>query len=167
MKRYRNIPQIAQAKWEIVEADTAAVEEAKFRAIYPASMKLPSETIERLVQAELPQLLGAIEEWFPSDLLHRRELIGRGKAYEQIHLPHNMAEAQAARRRLIYDELMLMQIGLGISKRLRQGRLSAPVLRLDKTLDDRIRARFPFTFTNAQQNAIWGNRQRPSVVASQ
>ena len=48
-----------------------------------------------------------------------------------------------------------MQLGLGISRRLRQGRISAPVLRIDKLLDQRIRARFPFPLTNAQQNAIW------------
>jgi ATP-dependent DNA helicase RecG len=60
-----------------------------------------------------------------------------------------------ARRRLVYDELMLMQLGLGIGKKLRDGRLTAPVLRLDKTLDARIRRRFPFDLTNAQQNAIW------------
>jgi ATP-dependent DNA helicase RecG len=56
---------------------------------------------------------------------------------------------------LIYDELMLMQLGLGISKRLREGRITAPVMRLDKLLDERIRRRFPFTLTHAQQNAVW------------
>ena len=60
-----------------------------------------------------------------------------------------------ARRRIIYDELMLMQLGLGFSKRLRDGRLTAPVMRLDKLLDERIRKRFPFELTAAQQNAVW------------
>jgi len=46
-------------------------------------------------------------------------------------------------------------LGLGISKRLRDGRLTAPVMRLDKLLDRRIRQRFPFTLTDAQQKAIW------------
>jgi ATP-dependent DNA helicase RecG len=56
---------------------------------------------------------------------------------------------------LVYDELMLMQLGLGIGKKLREGRLTAPVLRIDKTLDARIRKRFPFALTNAQQNCVW------------
>ncbi|HSU67055.1 MAG TPA: ATP-dependent DNA helicase RecG, partial [Tepidisphaeraceae bacterium] len=66
-----------------------------------------------------------------------------------------LREAMRARRRIIYDELMLMQLGLGISKRLRDGRFTAPVMRLDKLLDERIRKRFPFELTDAQQNAIW------------
>ncbi len=155
VKNFRGLPQMSQAKWELVDPETKTVDESKFRAIYPATLKLPSETIEKLVRTELPPLLAGIDEWFSPDLLRRRGMIGRSNAYEQIHLPRNLTEAQAARRRLMYDELMLMQLGLGISKRLRQGRLTAPVLRLDKTLDERIRGRFPFTFTPAQQNAVW------------
>jgi ATP-dependent DNA helicase RecG len=64
-------------------------------------------------------------------------------------------EAQRARRRLVYDELMLMQLGLGLGKRLREGRLTAPVMRLDRLLDERIRSRFGFELTHAQQNAVW------------
>src|SRR5690606_32571837 len=52
-------------------------------------------------------------------------------------------------------ELMVMQLGLGLAKRLRHGKLSAPVLRADKLLDERIRSRFPFPLTQAQQNAIY------------
>ena len=80
----------------------------------------------------------------------------RREAYRSIHRPADMKQAQRARRRIIYDELMLMQLGLGISRRLREGRISAPVLRIDKLLDQRIRARFPFPLTNAQQNARSG-----------
>ncbi len=155
VKRFRGLPQMAQPKWETVEETTAAVDEAKFRAVYPASMKISSETIEKLVRTELPKLLPEIAEWFTPELLKSRGLVGRATAYEWVHFPQNINQAQSARRRLIYDELMLMQLGLGISKRMRQGRLSAPVLRLDKTLDERIRSRFPFTFTQAQQNAVW------------
>src|SRR5439155_12985775 len=59
------------------------------------------------------------------------------------------------RRRIVYDELMLMQLGLGISKQLRDGRVTAPVLRVDRLLDQRIRGRFAFEFTEAQTGAIW------------
>jgi ATP-dependent DNA helicase RecG len=66
-----------------------------------------------------------------------------------------MRQALQARRRIVYDELMLMQLGLGISKQLRDGRFTAPVMRIDKLLDQRIRSRFPFELTEAQTGAIW------------
>src|SRR4029079_13080977 len=46
-------------------------------------------------------------------------------------------------------------LGLGLGKQLRDGRLTAPMMRLDKLLDERIRKRFPFHLTGAQQNAVW------------
>ncbi|HET6248380.1 MAG TPA: ATP-dependent DNA helicase RecG [Tepidisphaeraceae bacterium] len=152
---FRNMPQIAHATWQEVDVDTPIVEQSKFRPIYPASQRLPTELIEHVIKENLETALAAVGEWFGPALIEQRGLMGRRQAYRAIHRPADMTEAQRARRRIIYDELMLMQLGLGISRRLRQGRISAPVLRIDKLLDQRIRARFPFSLTNAQQNAIW------------
>ena len=37
-------------RWEVVDSDTAQITESKFRAIYPATMRLPTETIERIMR---------------------------------------------------------------------------------------------------------------------
>ncbi|HWE92987.1 MAG TPA: ATP-dependent DNA helicase RecG [Tepidisphaeraceae bacterium] len=152
---FRNIAKMVQAKWEVVDGDTARIEESKFRPIYPASLRLPSEMIQKIVEQNLGDALAEVEEWFYPALLAKRGVLPRREAYRAIHLPRDLNEAMRARRRIIYDELMLMQVGLGISKRLREGRITAPVMRLDKLLDGRIRARFPFALTAAQQNAVW------------
>lgn len=152
---FRDLPQMAHPKWETIELETARVEESKFRAIYPASARLDGEVIAKIIEQNLPTALAEIHEWFNPQLLQLRGLIDRRQAYQLIHQPSNQNEALRARRRLIYDELMLMQLGLGLGKRLRDGRLTAPVMRLDKTLDERIRRRFPFNLTTAQQNAVW------------
>ena len=152
---FRNIAKFTNPKWEVVEAGTDRIEQSKFRAIYPATAKLPTEAIERIVGDNLAPALAEVPEWFPTELLRKRSLMPRREAYRAIHRPANLNEAMRARRRIIYDELMLMQLGLGIGKRMRDGRLTAPVMRLDKLLDERIRKRFPFQLTGAQQNAIW------------
>jgi ATP-dependent DNA helicase RecG len=152
---FRGLPQMVQAHWEVVDETTARVEDSKFRAIYPASQRLPTDVIERVIADNLDVALTEVSEWFGPKLIEDRGLMDRREAYRAIHQPRDLREAMRARRRLVYDELMLMQLGLGISRRLRQGRISAPVLRIDKLLDQRIRARFPFALTNAQQNAIW------------
>jgi ATP-dependent DNA helicase RecG len=152
---YRNIPQMQNPKWSEIEETAEVVEEARFRSIYPASAKLTSEAIQKIVSQNLPAALEHVEEWFTPELLKQRNLIERRGAYQWIHQAANAREAAAARRRIIYDELMLMQLALGISKQLRDGRLTAPVMRLDKTLDARIRARFPFELTQAQIHATW------------
>jgi ATP-dependent DNA helicase RecG len=146
---------MANPKWEIVEADAPPIGQDTFRPIYPASADMPSEAIGRIIHDNLAAALESVEEWFPPELLRKHHLLGRRDAYRLIHAPASLNEAQKARRRIVYDELMMLQLALGMSKRLRDGRLSAPVLRIDKLLDERIRRRFPFQLTAAQQDAIW------------
>ncbi|MDB5322852.1 MAG: recG [Phycisphaerales bacterium] len=152
---FKNIPQMTNPKWGAIDEAAEAITEAQFRPIYPASAKLPSEVIQKIIEPNLEAAVANIEEWFPQSLLDRRGLMPRHDAYRTIHRPSNLHQALKARRRIVYDELMLMQLGLGISKQLRDGRLTAPVLRVDKLLDQRIRGRFPFELTEAQTSAIW------------
>ncbi|HEY1686976.1 MAG TPA: ATP-dependent DNA helicase RecG [Tepidisphaeraceae bacterium] len=152
---FRGIPQFVQPKWEPIDAATPSNTDSKFHAVYPASERMPSDVIARIIEEAMPLALPEIEEWFDGDLLNRHGLPGRREAFEKIHLPRNIAEAMRARRRLVYDELMLMQIGLGIAKKVRDKRLAAPILKFDKLLDQRIRQRFPFVLTAGQQNAIY------------
>ncbi|HZN65738.1 MAG TPA: ATP-dependent DNA helicase RecG [Tepidisphaeraceae bacterium] len=152
---FRNIPRFTNPKWGVVEPTTEAIGQSRFRAVYPATAKMPTEAIERLVEDNLPAMTAEVKEWFSADLLRKHNLLARREAYRAIHRPADLAEAMRARRRIVYDELMLMQLGLGIGKRLRDGRITAPVLRLDRLLDERIRKRFPFQLTGAQQNSIW------------
>lgn len=152
---FHNIPQMANPKWHIVETESHQQTAARLRAIYPASAKLPSETIERIIAGNLEQGLQGIEEWFPQELLDSHSLVSRRQAYRLIHQPPDLRAATAARRRLVYDELMLMQLALGLSKLHKNGRISAPILRADRLLDERINRRFSFTMTTAQRNAVF------------
>lgn len=152
---FRGLPQMAQAKWEEIEPDAARVGEDLLRAVYPASAKLSSLFIGQTLDKHLDEALSGVEEWYGPQVLKRRGLLGRKQAFRAIHQPTDWPEAQAARRRLVYDELMLMQIGLALSRRLRGGRLTAPRMLIDKLLDERIRRRFPFSMTGAQQRAVW------------
>ena len=152
---FRNLPQMTNPKHRIVETDTPKIDPSTFKPVYPASSDLKSDVIAKLIRGCLEPLLRHVNEWFDEPLMKRRNLMQRRRAFELMHAPSGEREAAAARRRLVYDELMLVQLGLGLSRRLRDGRVSAPVLRLDKTLDERIRARFPFTMTDAQLHAAY------------
>ncbi len=152
---FKNIPRMTQPKWEAVDATTETIEQSKFRAIYPATARLTSEAIEGIVEQNLEAGLECVEEWFEPGMLERRGMMGRREAYRAIHRPKDIYEAMKARRRIVYDELMLMQLGLGLSRKMRDGRLTAAVVRIDKLLDERIRRRFVFGMTGAQQRATW------------
>ena len=161
VRTYRNFPQMANPKWEEVHAGAAEVDVDRFRPIYAATADLASEQIEAIIKEGLDAGVDALPEWFGDDLLRRRDLIGRRDAYRLIHQPADQGDAQRARRRIVYDELMLLQLGLAFGKRLRAGRISAPVLRIDRNLDQRIRTRFPFDLTARPAERRLRDRPRP------
>ena len=155
VKLFRNVPQIVGGKWEAVEPDAEAAGDDKYRPVYPATADLGSEAIGTIIDDNLDDAVSHVGEWFADDLLARRGMIRRRDAYRLIHRPADSREASQAHRRLVYDELMLMQLGLGLGRRMREGQIAAPLLRVDRTLDARIRTRFPFDLTSAQQDAIY------------
>ena len=155
VKMYRNLPQMSSPTWQPIEDDTPLVEDSHFRPIYPATADLSSAAIEKLFAAIVGDVAPRMAEWFDERLVAERQLMSRPDAYAKIHQPKDYREAKAAHRRLVYDELMLLQLGLGLARRQRGGRLSAPVVRVDKLLDGRIRKRFGFPLTNAQTRSAY------------
>ncbi len=156
---FRSLPQMVNPKWVTAspEGDGGALAagSGRLRPVYPASSRLSTDVIARLIEDNLPRLTAGVVEYFDDALLARRRLMKRRDAFAAIHCPPTRSAAIAARRRLIFDELMVMQLGLGIARRQTGSKLTAPILRVDKLVDQRIRARFPFELTRAQQHAIW------------
>lgn len=152
---FRGLPQMANPKWELIDERAERITAESYRPVYAASGALTSDAIATVIDKNLDDAVEHVHEWFAADLLARRELIGRRESYRLIHRPADLNDAIRARRRLVYDELMLLQLALALSKRQREHRISAPVLRIDKLLDQRIRARFPFEMTAAQQRSVY------------
>jgi ATP-dependent DNA helicase RecG len=152
---FRGEPRMVNPKWQVVASDTARLTESVCRPIYPATGVMPSSAIERLIRNRLDAVLADVHEWFEPRLLKRRKVLGRRDAFKAIHQPSDLRQAAAARRRLVYDELMLLQLGLGLSRRERDLPLRAPVMKIDKLLDHRIRDRLKLTLTAAQDRAVW------------
>jgi ATP-dependent DNA helicase RecG len=155
VKLFRGFPQIANPKTQFINDLTPTISQATYRPIYPATAGLSSEQLENLLKQTLEEYARLVPEWFDPDHLQTRHMIWRAQAYQWVHRPADAVEAAQARRRIVYDELMLLQIALMLAKRARADRISAPVVRVDQLLDQRIRARFPFPLTHAQQRVAW------------
>jgi len=175
LRTFRNLPQMQNPKWSAVDAPaepgvvpigatspsphpTSDISQPTsppaLQPLYPATAALTSDALSKLIESALPLALPQITETLPEGLLRRRELLPRADAYRLIHRPHSKADAIAARKRLVYDELMVLQLGLALSRQNTRPGGGAPILRCDKLLDQRIRARFPFDLTPGQTHAI-------------
>ncbi|MGZ4389654.1 MAG: DEAD/DEAH box helicase, partial [Gaiellaceae bacterium] len=127
-------------------------ETADYAPVYSASEELTVKKLRELVGLALPF---ASDDWdaLPAALRRDRRLPLRGDAVWALHRPASPAEAEAGRKRLAYDELLLLQLGL---QRRGRDRAVAEALPLGAPggLVARYRAALPFALTPGQESAI-------------
>ena len=122
--------------------------------VYPATAKLSSRQINRIIRPLLDNLSELVAEFYDKGFLRKTNLIGRKDAFAWIHLPPDEEKLAQAKRRLKYDELFLMQLGLALRRFRTQHYSRAPACTSSDKIDSRIRRRFPFLLTEDQNNCI-------------
>ncbi|MDX2115060.1 MAG: ATP-dependent DNA helicase RecG [Planctomycetota bacterium] len=158
---------IINPRWEIIPegADGPAARDARLRPIYPATEDLPSWALEKIIHAALDDALPLIEDHLPADFRRERALPTLADAYRMMHRPASLAEVGEARRRLVYDELLLLQLGVAMKRAHVRRTLHAPALRWNTVIDEHVRARIPFKLTEGQErviNEIAADLQKPT-----
>jgi ATP-dependent DNA helicase RecG len=123
---------------------------ADFAPVYPASEEITAKKLRELVGAALPL---ALADPLPADLKQRDALPDRVDALWALHRPRSLGEAEAGRRRLAFDELLLLQIWLARRRRERESEV-APALGPPGELVGRYRGVLPFQLTEHQERAI-------------
>lgn len=148
-KRWKGYLQLANPKWQSAD-DRDEGREDRLRPVYPGSEDLSSSRIEAVLATALDLVLPGLVDPLPADLRRRRALPTLARAYEQVHRPGKAADAAEGRRRLAFDELLLLQLGVMMKRRHLRSTLHASALVLDDEVDRRIRSRIPFTLTPDQ-----------------
>ncbi len=152
---YRGQPKIVNPKWEALQdPDKTPTRAGRLRPVYPATEELSTHTIERLIKQTLPRVLGLVTDPVPPCLLEPHGMPPLPDAFKMAHQPADMAQATAARQRLAYNELLLLQLGIAAKRSYNQTRLEAPPLRWSPAIDQHIRQRFPFQLTDAQEKVV-------------
>ena len=123
--------------------------------VYGLTERLGAERLRQALAAVLPE----VQRWgdpLPEGVRLSQGLIGRPLALQQIHQPSDQESLQASRRRLVFDEFLLMQLGL-LQRRRQLSQRPAPPLLLSPGDDDlvqRFLALLPFPLTGAQQRVL-------------
>lgn len=86
----------------------------KIIPIYPLTYKLSQNTIRQVIENGLNAVKneGGLEETLPTYLLEEYNLYDINKATKEIHFPHDFSEFEKARKRLVFEELLSMQMAL-------------------------------------------------------
>lgn len=147
--------QMANPRPEILrEGDEPEKSDGRIRPIYPATEDLPSRNIERAIQRVLPAALPLIEDHLPPAHREKRSLPELREAYRMLHAPQTPEDALQGRRRLAYDELLLLQLGVAMKRAHLRSALRAPALDVSEPICRRIEARLPFSLTPGQRAVV-------------
>jgi ATP-dependent DNA helicase RecG len=151
-------PCFADPLIEVLEGPGAVVRSeqiGRLVPVYALTEGLTADQVRKAIASLLPQLA----HWpdpLPAPLRQQGQLLPRGVALQQIHQPADNERLQAARRRLVFDEFLLLQLSLG-QRRLRFRQRPAPPLVLPQGESDLV-AEFldllPFALTAAQQRVL-------------
>ena len=119
--------------------------------VYRQNTVITSKMTAKAVKTALDLFSDKIPETLPSEQLLKYRLPSFSQALRSIHFPKNEEDIKAARRRLIYEELLILQLGI-LSHSNKDTETASCVLEKDYT--DEFAAFLPFPLTNAQKRAI-------------
>ncbi len=151
-----NTLQLINPRQEVLrlEGDEPEAREARLRPVYPATESFASWQIEKVIEKVLPLALPLLEDHLPAEFRARRELPALAEAYRMVHTPQSEEEAAAGRRRLAFDELLLLQLGVFLRKSQVKHSTRALPLKWNGEIDAHIRAILPFTLTPDQDTVV-------------
>ena len=128
----------------------AQVKSSPFEAVYPQTEGLTSSAIAKCVRQLLPHA-ELLPDPLPPEMLKKYRLLSKADAVRAIHCPATEEEAFAARRRLIYEELLVLQLGIGRRKNHGAASTGAPMKKADASP---FWESLPFSPTGAQRRAV-------------
>ena len=108
----------------------------------------------RFLISQVISLAKTLTDWLPADILTNYKLMDLRRALYAVHFPKSLAEAEAARQRLAFDELLRLQLRAQISRR-RLKKMSACPVVFQAAATKQFVANLPFTLTADQRRAAW------------
>ncbi len=148
---YRGQKQLANPEIDLLDED----DRLEITPIYPQSDKLRiySKDLRGWVGESLRRTRELVEP-LPGWVLDQHDFIDRTAAFQSVHAPESIREAEEARRRLVFDELLRIQLALVLRKRMIEATSQGIEHETSGALVTRFLDRLPFELTGDQQTVI-------------
>ena len=135
----------------LVERENSRTMTGRIMPVYPLTAGISQLTMTRSVEQGLAACRDLLPDPLPDEVRRDHQLCHTGYAYDQIHFPDDENTLAIARRRLAFEELFLLAIGMQVLSRRREELSCAPLRDLDLTA---FYGSLPFSLTGAQQRAV-------------
>lgn len=131
------------------EADQSA---GRVLPVHGSTEGLSTGWLRRLIGAAIDDV-GDVPDHLPASLREQRDLVPLAAALRDVHFPAAMTGAQAARTRLVYDELLMLQLYMAMRRHALTREQAGVAHAVDGPLLDALREHLPFTLTDDQLRA--------------
>ncbi|HSF02680.1 MAG TPA: ATP-dependent DNA helicase RecG, partial [Solirubrobacterales bacterium] len=153
-ERGSRAPEMRQPEFEIIEDDEdGSLHMGRIVPVYALTEGLAQRGVRSLLYRIVEETAGQVTESLPDALRRRRDLPAASDAYRAIHFPDSLEAAEVARRRFVFEDFLLLQLGLAI-RRQRQGHQPGHAIDPAGALVARLVASLPFELTRAQRR-VW------------
>jgi len=152
--RYRGTLTLQHPDYEIVEGgEDEHLHTGRLVPVYSSTEGLGQRPLRSLMWRLVEAYAKEVAEVLPEPVRRRRKLVALPDALRGVHFPESDAALAAGRRRLVFDEFLLLQLGLAIL-RSRTTRARGIAMSPRGALVERLRAALPYTLTAAQERVF-------------
>ncbi|GGH25567.1 ATP-dependent DNA helicase RecG [Paenibacillus segetis] len=131
--------------------DKGTLRSGSLQPVYSVGGNITQAWMRKSIGQALLQYGEMIPEILPQELLDEYHLMARKRAIQRIHQPQDSEEGQAARRRMVYEELFLFQLKLQAYRAMNHERMDGVRHEVDNaTIREFVRS-LPFELTDAQK----------------
>ena len=135
----------------LVEREGSRTMTGRIMPVYPLTAGISQLTLVRSVEQGLAACRDLLPDPLPDQVRLEHRLCRVGYAYSQIHFPDSEETLAIARRRLVFEELFLLALGIQTLRRRREELSCSPFQDVDLSA---FYSRLPFALTQAQQRAV-------------
>ena len=150
-------------KLQIINPEYKKIDEKYFETkkenqilpIYPSTESLRQISIRKIIEAALNSYGYLLYENMPNEFLKKEKIIGRKEAMLNIHFPESEAKKEEAQKRFMFEEILLLEMGI-LQSRFQSERNNKNVYKLEdkKNLVSKFIKSLPYELTKAQKTVI-------------
>jgi ATP-dependent DNA helicase RecG len=147
--------QINNPEYEILTGTKEdSVHMGRIVPIYPLTENLNQRWLRNILKFTVDEYADSIVDMLPYDIRQRNNLMLLKGAIQSVHFPVSEVVLEKARRRLIFDEFFLLQIGIAMRRASIKIDLSGYAHRVEGDLIKKFKDSLPFKFTKSQESVI-------------
>lgn len=144
-------PVFNSPEWEPLELEPLRTR--RIVPVYPLTEGLGSQRLREIINTAVGYWSQRVPDALPEPMRQRLGLYSLSQALQQIHFPDNQQSLHKARKRLSFDELFLLQLGMQSQRRQWQSR-SAVTVAVEPSQLTQFYDLLPYTLTGAQKRVI-------------